>query len=478
MSQQKYRRWEVHASALPESPLVGEVFFPLESSANDADARRPRDSGNALDDSSSGSAGSKRNRRRGSRASWVENGLERNDDALRSSGKPFNASLHSSAGFNSLAASSHLLPRFRYSPEWIEGGFALGADLPLTPGLQRPLRGRRSFGFLTDRRLSEASIERFRAARREGSESLAALPALDTAGEEEAAAVLLPNAAAHAGGIEFSSPDAVCGTTLRLPYESTGLGSVLDALAGAGRRRTNLKGLLALASATVLPGGRTSLALVTESGESALTVRSSADLIDFPLWRRLLLELAHDCGIDCAESRLTEASGVRALFTQRVDRTEDAARRQRLTLSGATLSPERSLSYLGIAEILNREGAAPAQDLPQVWRRMVFALLTGAEDRGQKWLFHRTQTGWRLAKAHGFSPCAGAPRPMTADGRRHLATLDDAVRLAPYFGMRLSDAKTAAAGMRRAIRDWEERAIELGADVSEVELLAPGFEAF
>lgn len=477
MTQPKFRRWEVHASALPDSPLVGEVFFPLEDPAVDADPHGS-DSGNALDASSTDGTYSKRTRRRCSHTSLAENGLEKNGGVVRSASKSFNTFGHSSAGFNPTGTSTPLLPHFRYSPEWLEGGFTLGADLPLTPGLQAPLRGRRSFGFLTDRRLSDASTERFRAARREGSESLAALPALDTAGDEEAAAVLLPHAAAHAGGIEFSSPDAACGTTLRLPYESTGLGNVIDALASEGRRRANLKTLLTLASATVLPGGRTSLALVTESGESALTVRISADLIDFPLWRRLFLELARDCGIECAESRLTHTAGMRVLFTERVDRTEDAAHRQRLTLSGATLSPERSLSYLGISEILNREGAAPAKDLPQVWRRMVFALLTGAEDRGAKWLFNRTQTGWRLAKAHGFSPSAGAPRPMTADGRRHLASLDDAVRLAPYFGMRLADAKTAAAGMRRALRDWEERALELGADVSEVELLAPGFEAF
>lgn len=425
-----------------------------------------------------GSAETKRTGRRGTRTSSAANDSEKKNSPSASARHSFHLSSRLSAGLNSASTSALLLPRFRYSAQWLEDGFALGADLPLTPGVQAPLRGRRSFGFLSDRRLSDASTERFRAARREGSASLAALPALDTAGDEEAAAVLLPNAAAHAGGIEFSSPDAACGTTLRLPYESTGLGSVIEALASGDRRRQTLKTLLALASATVLPGGRTSLALVTESGESALTVRSPADLIDFPLWRRLFLELARDCGIECAESRLTHASGVRALFTQRVDRTEEAAPRQRLTLSGATLSPERSLSYLGIAEILNREGAAPAQDLPQVWRRMVFALLTGAADRGAKWLFHRTQTGWRLAKAHGFSPCAGAPRPMTADGRRHLASLDDAVSLAPYFGMRLADAKTAAAGIRRALRDWEERALELGADISEVELLAPGFEAF
>ena len=187
------------------------------------------------------------------------------------------------------------------------------------------------------------------------------------------------------------------------------------------------------------------------------------------------MRLARDCGIECVETRLADTMGARALFADRADRNEG---RKRFTLSARTLSPERSVSYLGIADILNREGAAPRLDLPQVWRRMVFSLLTGAEDRGEKWLFYRTDLGWRLAKTHGFSPAPGATRMMTVDGRRPLASLDDAIRLAPYFAMTLADAKASAQEMRRVLSFWEDRALELGADAAEAEMLAPGFEAY
>lgn len=57
-------------------------------------------------------------------------------------------------------------------------------------------------------------------------------------------------------------------------------------------------------------------------------------------------------------------------------------------------------SYLGIADILNSDGASPAEDLPKVWRRMAFALLTGAAD----------------APSGGF--CAGRIRLAAGSGPR------------------------------------------------------------
>ena len=67
---------------------------------------------------------------------------------------------------------------------------------------------------------------------------------------------------------------------------------------------------------------------------------------------------------------------------------------------------------------------------------------------------------------------------MTVDGRRPLASLDDAIRLAPYFAMTLADAKAGAQEMRRVLSFWEDRALELGADAAEAEMLVPGFEAY
>lgn len=122
---------------------------------------------------------------------------------------------------------------------------------------------------------------------------------------------------------------------------------------------------------------------------------------------------ARESGIETAQTRLKDVRGSTALLTSRIDR---AAGKPLFTLSARTLTAGRMGSYLGIADILNSDGASPAEDLPKVWRRMAFALLTGAADAPERWLFVREEFGWRLAPAHGWRPNTGAARPMTADG--------------------------------------------------------------
>lgn len=441
MKQIEFRRWEVRSAAQSGAPLIGELFFPINAEGNEMD--------DASNDSANDYLSEKKNKKTvGSRITRM----------------------NSTSSFR-----QPLLPRFRYSTEWIESGFALGADLPLESGVKMPARGKQLFGFLADRALSPQSGSIFQSARNAGSKIMDGTEAFRNAGEMEMLSLLLPHRDAHAGGAEFYTDGVQAGSASRIPNESSSLESILYALHAEERGRANLKALIDLSSATALPGRHTAQVVVSGNEEKALTLRRYSDLIDAPLWREVFMQLARDCGIACVDTRLADTMGARALFADRADRNDGL---KRFTLSARTLSPERSVSYLGIADILNREGAVPRLDLPQVWRRMVFSLLTGAEDRGEKWLFYRTDLGWRLAKTHGFSPASGAARRLTVDGRRPLASLDDAVRLAPYFAMTLADAKASDQEMRRVLSFWEDRALELGADASEAEMLSPGFEAY
>lgn len=441
MKQIEFRRWEVRSSASSGALLIGELFFPLNDERNEMESYSNDSDNDSL----------KR---------------EKNNKTIMSSRER----IASSSSLN-----QSILPRFRYSSEWIESGFALGSDLPLENRIMMPSRGKKLFGFLADRALSPQSGSIFQSARAAGSKVMAGSEAFRNAGDMEMLSLLLPHRDAHAGGAEFYTDGVQAGSASRIPNESSSLESILYALHAEERGRATLKALIDLSSATALPGRHTAQVVVSGNDEKALTLKRYSDLIDTPLWREVFLRLARDCSIECVETRLADTMGARALFADRADRNEG---RKRFTLSARTLSPERSVSYLGIADILNREGAAPRLDLPQVWRRMVFSLLTGAEDRGEKWLFYRTDLGWRLAKTHGFSPAPGATRMMTVDGRRPLASLDDAIRLAPYFAMTLADAKASAQEMRRVLSFWEDRALELGADAAEAEMLAPGFEAY
>ena len=132
MKQIEFRRWEVRSAAQSGAPLIGELFFPINAEGNEMD--------DASNDSENESLSEKKNKKTaGSRISRM----------------------NSTSSFRQL-----LLPRFRYSPEWIESGFALGADLPLESGVKMPARGKQLFGFLADRALSPQSGSIFQSARR------------------------------------------------------------------------------------------------------------------------------------------------------------------------------------------------------------------------------------------------------------------------------------------------------------------------
>ena len=47
------------------------------------------------------------------------------------------------------------VPIFIYDPAWIENGFPIGADLPLSRDPIRPPKGARTFSFLKERSISE-----------------------------------------------------------------------------------------------------------------------------------------------------------------------------------------------------------------------------------------------------------------------------------------------------------------------------------
>ena len=283
MKQIEFRRWEVRSSASSGALLIGELFFPLNKGRNELES-----------DSNESDNGSLKR--------------EKKKKAVRSSRER----IASPSGIN-----QPLLPRFRYSSEWIESGFALGADLPLENGIKLPSRGKKLFGFLADRALSPQSGSIFQSARAAGSKVMDGSEAFRNAGDMEMLSLLLPHRDAHAGGAEFYTDGVQAGSASRIPNESSSLESILYALHAEERGRANLKALIDLSSATALPGRHTAQVVVSGNDEKALTLRRYSDLIDAPLWREVFMRLARDCGIECVETRLADTMGARALFADR-----------------------------------------------------------------------------------------------------------------------------------------------------------------
>lgn len=417
------------------------------------------------------------------------------------------------------SASSNKCLVFQYDKTWLKDGFEIGSDLPLTEQPVALSENAPLFHCLAERALSPWSTailedalsitegkahppklpesEVFELAAGVTPELWTSMPA------KLRAALLLPNRAQHAGGLSVCCEGAPLGMTAKLPSASVKLDALLYAVQAidSPKRKRNAAASpqSVLAPALILPGRRTCLSVLHGKSAAALTTVLPADAVDAPLWRAVALTLAERCGIDVMPFSLIDRPDGRVLAVNRFDRrTADEhsalAMTPALTLSGAALlRPLRDrlgtpapASYLGLADILNREGADPKRDLVRLWKRMVFAALLGIAESPKRWQFvreddprHSWHAGWRLARAHVFAvdeAAAGSGTMLSADGRRPLASVEDCVPLARYFGLSTSDAKTHIFAMRKAVRDWRDLAQSLGASGQEMNLMRSVFE--
>jgi serine/threonine-protein kinase HipA len=148
-----------------------------------------------------------------------------------------------------------------------------------------------------------------------------------------------------------------------------------------------------------------------------------------PRVEHAMLTLARNCGISCAESRLTTVGDRDVLLVKRFDRhkTEKGYLRSRmvsaLTLIDADDSPDtadkrRKWSYLLLADEIRRAASASqGKDLPELFRRVCFnALISNTDDHPRNHAIVAKDTAWSLSPAYDLTP-----NPMIALERRDLA---------------------------------------------------------
>ena len=422
------------------------------------------------------------------RAAWLEDSpiIGRLSVPLPSSSRSGSSSKNPSSGFQLPP-----VPAFEYDAAWIESGFALGGDLPLARGVRVPALGKPLFGFLEDRALSASNRVVFTS----GTRPHPSCP--EDASPAETAALLLPDAEDAFGGLSLIPIGCPKVPSRPRIVRATMLGDLIYAYHAYERGRARDPDIDLLRRGLTLPG-RDPVFCVERAREcQTVRLRSMNDPVDRPLWQGIALETASRCAIKTALFDFEREMGETILFSRRVDRApqqdrpDSPATRRLPVFSAAALTAApaenargRALpaGYLAIADILNREGAVPSKDLPEVFRRMLFSLLTGAgTDSLRRWLFVREPLGWRLLPAHSLEwalPGRTASGGLTLDGRRRLSDADDASLYAPYFGLTVSEAKMMLMEMRRVLTGWEQIAAELGADPRDIAMMTPSLDLF
>ena len=230
-----------------------------------------------------------------------------------------------------------------------------------------------------------------------------------------------------------------------------------------------------------LGGARPKAAVRTAEGELAFAKfpRKLSDEWDVASWEKLESDLAARCGITVARSDLEKVAGRPVLIVRRFDR--DGRRRvgfaSALTMLEGTDLEQRS--YLEIAEVLAASSDHPNRDLEELFRRIVFSVLTSnTDDHLRNHGFLRRGRGWELSPAYDLNPNPDSPgRLSTAIGVDDArADLGLCLEVSPDFRLSLPAAKAIIVETATATATWRAEAIRRGLPKREIERMAGAFE--
>lgn len=366
---------------------------------------------------------------------------------------------------------------FRYKPTWLKIGFALGDDLPLRPQILTPENKEAVtsrfpepiFGFLRDHLPGTWLL-------RTSDSANATSDALD---------FLLENPSA----LRFSS--LFCGTEapaeVPAPILTKALtGRLMRATESYFRDPSRLSEEeidLIQSLGDTFGGTKIKFRVRTEKNpetEYVLRPRNPASQVDEPLWAAVTMTLAKKSGLKALSGRFIPSLGY---LEERFDR---AGGNPLFCLSAATLAKggdnAASVTWLDIADILNREGTKPKEDLRELFSRLVFDMVVlNSRDTPENIWFYRHEGGWRLCPiSYGLSKPSSLPfrtLQTAVVGKNTLADTNTALSVARYFNLSARQAKEIILNTLRVTRDWESTARLYGALRSDCTLMQSAFAA-
>jgi serine/threonine-protein kinase HipA len=240
-----------------------------------------------------------------------------------------------------------------------------------------------------------------------------------------------------------------------------------------------------LAPGASLGGARPKASVVDADGHLWIAkFPSIKDQYDIGAWESVLQKLAERCGlrVPMSDARKFTDSG-HTFMVRRFDRRESGARihfASAMTLTGNTdgAGASTGASYLEIAEVIMSQGAAPREDLKELWTRIVFNIMVSNTDdhlRNHGFLLE-PNAGWRLSAAYDMNPVPGSSGlSLNIDEADNALDLDLARSVAQYFRIKEAEAAQTIDLIADAVSAWSEIATSLGVNRSEQNEMADAF---
>jgi serine/threonine-protein kinase HipA len=240
---------------------------------------------------------------------------------------------------------------------------------------------------------------------------------------------------------------------------------------------------LLIAPGSSLGGARPKASVIDKDGHLAIAkFLRRDDEINTVVWEAVALALAAKAGIPVPDSRIETVANKPVILLRRFDRRKAVRIPFLSAMSMLGAKDRETRSYLEIVDTLRQHGAAPKEDMEQLWRRIVFSILISNTDdhlRNHGFLY-AGRAGWRLSPAYDLNPVPVdiKPRILTTainedDGT---ASLDLAMSVADYFELEKSNAKAIAAHIGKVVSTWRDEAVKHGLGKTEIERMASAFE--
>lgn len=239
-----------------------------------------------------------------------------------------------------------------------------------------------------------------------------------------------------------------------------------------------------LAPGSSLGGARPKASVIDPGGNFWIAkFPSKEDKNDTGAWEAVVNQLAADAGITIAEGKAVQLTAQHHTYlTRRFDRTATGGRihfGSAMTLLGRTDGQDGAagVSYLHLAEFIQRHGARPTEDMAELWKRIVFNICVSNSDdhlRNHGFLF--TPAGWVLSPAYDLNPVPNGEylklNISEDDGQMSVAL---ALSVAEQFRVNQKQAKALLATIQNSVAKWKTYAEKFGIGRSDINQMAPAF---
>jgi serine/threonine-protein kinase HipA len=210
---------------------------------------------------------------------------------------------------------------------------------------------------------------------------------------------------------------------------------------------------------------------------------SRNDDFDVGAWEMTVYQLAKTAGLNTAEARAEHFSKEGQTFLiRRFDRSAS----ERIHFASALNllgyrdgdGAEAGVSYLELADLLGRIGENVADDLEEMWKRIVFNIcVSNTDDHLRNHGFLLGKQGWRLSPVYDLNPQPwGDGLALNISETDNRLDLDLAAEAAEYFRIQPKRRNELLRQVCAAVSGWERVAQTQGISQSEIERMRPAFQ--